>query len=112
GRRRPFLAVAALVTTLSYGFLWMPPASASAGQLAVYFGCLSLVFQLASVTYTVSLNSLVYESSSDSLARTRLLGFTTYFVKLGSLCYQWLYPLSVVSLWGGLVLGVAGVGWL
>lgn len=112
GRRRPFMALAACVTSISYGLLWMPPATDSDLQLVMYFGGLSLVFQLASVVYTVSLNSLVYESSPDSLVRTRLIGFTTYFVKLGSLCYQWLYPLSTLTLIGGLVLGVAGVGWL
>lgn len=112
GRRRPFMLCAAVTSALSYGFLWMPPKDGSDLQLAIYFGCLSLVFQLASVVYSVSLNSLVYESSSDSLTRTRLMGFTTYFVKLGSLCYQWLYPLSALSLAGGVVLGVQGVGWM
>lgn len=112
GRRRPWMLLAALITAVSYGFLWMPPDNSGHLQLLLYFGALGLVFQLASVVYSVSLNSLVYESSTNSAERTRLMGFTTYFVKLGSLCYQWLYPLSALSLAGGIVLGVQGVGWL
>ena len=112
GRRRPFMFFASVFTALSYGLLWMPPAHWAHGALLVYFGGLSLVFQLASVIYSISLNSLVYESSPSSHERTRLMGFTTYFVKLGSLCYQWLYPLSAVVLIGGVALGVQGVGWL
>lgn len=111
GRRRPFMFVASLITTLSYGFLWMPPESATATELMVYFGSLSLLFQLASVVYSISLNSLVYESSPNVQQRTALMGFTTYFVKAGSLCYQWVYPLSVFS-FAGIVLGVEGTGWL
>lgn len=111
GRRRPFMFFASFVTALSYGFLWMPPQTANQTELMIYFGCLSLLFQLASVVYSISLNSLVYESSPYVHERTALMGFTTYFVKTGSLCYQWVYPLSVFS-FAGIVLGVEGVGWL
>jgi GPH family glycoside/pentoside/hexuronide:cation symporter len=111
GRRRPFMFFASLITTLSYGFLWAPPETTSETGLMIYFGSLSLLFQLASVVYSVSLNSLVYESSSNVQERTALMGFTAYFIKTGSLCYQWVYPLSVLS-FAGIVLGVEGVGWL
>lgn len=110
--RRPFLLLAAIVAAMSYGLLWMPPAGWSDKNLLLYFGSLSVLFQFASVIYSISLNSLVYENSPNSLERTRLLGFTAYFVKVGSFCYQWLYPLSTLVLFGGLVLGVVGVGWL
>jgi glycoside/pentoside/hexuronide:cation symporter, GPH family len=110
GRRRPFIFLASLVSSLSYGFLWMPPTT-NHTELMIYFGCLSLLFQLSSVVYSISLNSLVYESSPHTHERTALMGFTTYFIKTGSLCYQWVYPLSVFS-FAGVVLGVEGVGWL
>jgi glycoside/pentoside/hexuronide:cation symporter, GPH family len=108
--RRPFMFLAALVAALSYGFMWMPAPHWNEVQLLWYFGGLSLSFQLAAVVYSVSLNSLVFESSPSSAERTRLLGFTAYFVKMGSLCYQWLYPLTLLSI-AGVTLGVAGVGW-
>jgi glycoside/pentoside/hexuronide:cation symporter, GPH family len=111
GRRRPFLFFAAIVCCLSYGMIWMVPTHWSQVQILLYFGATTFVFNLACVFYTVPLNSLIYDFPLSSPARTTLLGFTTYFVKFGSLSYQWLFPLSQMVWVGGVVLGVRGVGW-
>jgi len=102
----------AVLLALSYGMIWMVPTDHSAKYQLIYFAFFSSVFQFAGAIYNILLYRQVYNSSTDSNTRTRLIGNATYFTKAGSLLYQWMFPLSQLIGWGGIAIGVPVVGWL
>lgn len=111
GRRRPFIAVGAWGLCVSYGLVWMVPQHWSSSAQLMYFAATGSIFYIAGAVYTVPLTSMVYELSDDPHQRTRLLGFTTYFFKTGSLMYQWVFPLAQLAIFGSVVVGIKYVGW-
>jgi len=111
GRRSPFIFTAALVLGLCYGLLWMvPPHWPEATQL-LYFAAFGTLFYLATAFYTVPLNGLAYELSDNAGERTQAIGFATYFLKSGSLLYQWVFPLAQLAVFGSVYLGIRYIGW-
>lgn len=111
GRRRPFIFVAALFLGLFYGLLWMVPPQWPEARQLVYFAIVGSLFYLATAFYTVPLNGLAYELSDNALERTRVIGFATYFLKTGSLLYQWVFPLAQLAVFGSIYLGIRTIGW-
>lgn len=111
GRRRPFIFVGAWGLCISYGLLWMVPQSWSSSAQITYFFIVACVYYVAGALYTVPLTSMVYELSDDPHQRTRILGFTTYFFKTGSLMYQWVFPIAQLAIFGSVVVGIKFVGW-
>ncbi|ABD79947.1 major facilitator superfamily MFS_1 [Saccharophagus degradans 2-40] len=111
GRRRPFIFVGAWGLCISYGLLWMVPQSWSSSAQIVYFFIVACAYYVAGAIYTVPLTSMVYELSDDPHQRTRILGFTTYFFKTGSLMYQWVFPIAQLAIFGSVIVGIKFVGW-
>jgi glycoside/pentoside/hexuronide:cation symporter, GPH family len=102
----------AILLASSYGIIWMVPTDHSAKYQLIYFAFFSSLFQFAGAIYNILLYRQVYNSSTDSRIRTRLIGNATYFTKTGSLLYQWMFPISQLIGWGGVAIGVPLVGWL
>ena len=111
GRRRPFILVACWVCALLYGLVWMVPQSWSANAQLGYFALLSLLLYCAYVFLNVPMVCLSFEISRDPQTRLALMGFTTYFVKLGTLLYQWLFPLAQLAVFSSVFVGIQVVGW-
>jgi Na+/melibiose symporter-like transporter len=111
GRRRPFILFASWACCLFFGLIWMVPTDW--GELAqlLYFVCFSLLFYIAVTFMSVPMTCLSYEMSPDYHQRTEIMGFTTYFLKLGSLLYQWLFPLAQLALFSSVFVGIRYVGW-
>lgn len=111
GRRRPFILVASWACCLFFGLIWMVPTGW--GELAhlLYFVIFSLLFYVAATFMSVPMTCLSYEMSPDYHQRTEIMGFTTYFLKLGSLLYQWLFPLAQLALFSSVFVGIRYVGW-
>ena len=112
GRRRPFILLAAWLCALCYGLVWMVPENWSANAQLVYFAATSLLLYCAFVLLNVPMTCLSFEISNEPQARLALMGFTTYFVKLGTLLYQWLFPLAQLALFSSVFLGIKVVGWV
>lgn len=111
GRRRPFIFVGAWLSCFSFGAIWMvSPLWSETVQLAYFIVC-SIIFNVCVVLLCVPLTCLSYEMSDEHHERTEIMGFTSYFIKVGSLLYQWLFPLSQLALFGGLFIGIKYVGW-
>lgn len=111
GRRRPFILLASWFSCLTFGAIWMVSPQWSEGIQLLYFTGFSVLFYIAATFMSVPMTCLAYEMSPDYHERTAIMGFTTYFVKLGSLLYQWLFPLSQLALFGGVFIGIRYVGW-
>lgn len=111
GRRRPFILVACWVCALLYGMVWMVPQSWSANAQLGYFALVSLLLYCAYVFLNVPMTCLSFEISRDPQKRLALMGFTTYFVKLGTLLYQWLFPLAQLAVFSSVFVGIKVVGW-
>ncbi|MBE8718509.1 MFS transporter [Cellvibrio polysaccharolyticus] len=111
GRRRPFIAGSALALCFSYGLVWMVPQHWSSFAQISYFTVTASCFYLAGVVYSVSLRSFTYELAGGYHQRTSLMGFTAYFLKAGSLTYQWAFPLAQLAFFGGVLAGIKFVGW-
>ncbi|MDX3773432.1 MFS transporter [Chromatiaceae bacterium AAb-1] len=111
GRRRPFVLLASWCSCLAFGAIWMVPAGWSELAQLLYFVCFSVLFYIAATFMAVPMTCLAYEMSPDYHERTAIMGFTTYFVKLGSLLYQWLFPLAQLALFGSVFVGIRYVGW-
>lgn len=111
GKRRPFILVSAWTTGLCYGLVWMVPQHWSDTEQLLYFAATATLFYLSATFFTVPLNGLAFEITDDYHQRTEVMGFTAYFLKLGSLLYQWVFPLAQISLFASVIIGVQTVGW-
>lgn len=116
GRRRPFIALGAVLMGLLYGTIWMvSPAWSQRTQLG-YFAALSVAFFTAYTLFSVPYSSLTYEIASDHHERTRVMAHCSFFNKLGEFGYQWIFPASQwLSTWlvlGSALGGVRVVGWI
>ncbi len=112
GARKPYLLVFSCLSGMAFGIMWMVPVHWSAHAQLLYLAATASVFFLCTTFYTVPLHSMAYEISDSSAQRTRVIGFSAYFLKLGALTYQWLFPLTQAAIFGGLAQGVKAVGWL
>jgi Na+/melibiose symporter-like transporter len=112
GRRRPFIFVSSWVCGLLFGLVWMVPEHWSANNQLLYFALSSFLLYCAYAFLNIPMTCLSYEISRDPVIRLRLMGTTSYFVKLGTLLYQWLFPLAQLTLFSSVFLGIKVVGWL
>lgn len=111
GRRRPFIFVAAWLCGILFALVWMVPQQWSSTAQLIYFAFSSFLLYCAYVFLNIPMTCLSYEMTRDPQRRLGLMGFTTYFVKLGTLLYQWLFPLAQLALFSSVFLGIKVVGW-
>lgn len=111
GRRRPFILVASWVSGLLFAMVWMVPEQWSTNSQLGYFALTSFLLYCAYAFLNIPMTCLSYEISREPHVRLGLMGFITYFVKLGTLLYQWLFPLAQIALFSSVFLGIKVVGW-
>jgi len=111
GRRAPFIFIASWVSCIFFGCIWMVPSQWSETIQLLYFTFFSLLFNISVCFLTVPLTCLSYEMSDDYHTRTSIMGFTSYFTKVGSLLYQWLFPLAQLTIFSSVFIGIKYVGW-
>lgn len=111
GKRRPLIIAGCLFSTILFGCIWMVPAHWPMMWQLSYFGFFYLLFSLAAVLVSVPTTSLSYEITHDESQRAAIMEVNTYFIKLASVLYQWLFPLASLTIFGSVVLGIKWVGW-
>lgn len=111
GRRRPFIFIASWVSCFTFGCIWMVSPQWSETSQLLYFVFCSLIFYIAVIFLSVPLTCLSYEITNDHHERTEIMGVTSYFIKIGSLLYQWLFPIAQLALFGSVFIGIKYVGW-
>lgn len=112
GRRKPFIAIGALLCAVAFGIIWMVPTSWGPDATLGYLICSLLLFYTCFSVYSVPLMSLTYEMTPDYQERTRVAAFGGFFGKAGEFIYQWIFPLACnVALFGTVMAGMRFVGW-
>ncbi|HEU5080057.1 MAG TPA: MFS transporter [Opitutaceae bacterium] len=112
GRRRPYIAIGAVLQAIFFGTIWMVPTGWTGPQITAYLIATQLFFYVAYSTFFVPLNSLGYEMTPDYQERTRVWAFSTYFNKIGELSYSWVFPLTTLAVFTSVMQGVQIVGWI
>ncbi|MCU4674132.1 MFS transporter [Catenovulum sp. 2E275] len=111
GRRRPFIFIAAWLSAVSFGLIWMVPQGWSQTAQLSYFFVFSALFNIFSTFLIVPTTCLSYEITSNPKQRTQIMGLTTYFLRFASLIYHWIFPLSQLAIFSSIFVGIQFVGW-
>lgn len=111
GRRKPFILIASWFSCFTFGAIWMVSPYWSESEQLLYFVVCSIIFYIAVIFLSVPMTSLSFEMTDDHHERTDIMGFTTYFIKIGSLLYQWLFPLAQLAIFSSVFIGIKYVGW-
>ncbi len=93
GRRRPYIALGAVVCALLLPLIWTPPFASDTGKF-VYLVVLCVLYALAYTAYVVPYTALGFELTSDYDEKTRVLAWRMYLGLLGSIPAYWIYRLT------------------
>jgi GPH family glycoside/pentoside/hexuronide:cation symporter len=89
GRRKPYLAAGALLSTIAFVMLFSPPAAlslgASQGALVTWMVAALVIYSTAYSLFNVPYMAMPAELTQGFHARTRLIGWRTLFVSAGQL---------------------------
>lgn len=118
GRRRPWVMLGSLLCAVTFPLLWFVPAEASANLQFIWITGFILLYYTATTVFSVPFLSLGYELNPDSIERTRLQVWTSYFAAAASISLPWIYrgaqsdvfPDTMAGMrWLGVVCGVVFV---
>jgi len=112
GRRRPLIALGALIQALAFGMIWMVPASWGQVELTAWLVATQIVFYIGYAFFSVPFTALQYEITPDYDERTRVSSFVGFFGKVGEMGGNYLFAVASSSLFISVVVGVRSLGWL
>ena len=72
GRRRPFIAVGALLLVAAFALLWQPPVAGNSALNLIYLMAILTLYNIACSMVTIPLNSLLPELARSEYHRVRL----------------------------------------
>ena len=104
GRRKPFMAVGALVGAVAMPLLWCPPASGW-GMFAYVTFFITTVSVFSSV-YSIPYNALGLELTTDYDDRTRVQAWKGYLQTVGIVASAWFYWFTLRPVFADEVVGV------
>lgn len=111
GRRRPFIFLGAILMGLSFGAIWMVPQDWSETMMAAWFLITSLIFYTCFTIFGIPFLSLTFEMTPDYDERTSIMGYTTFWSKIGELAYQWVIPIASLSYFSSKIVGTQVACW-
>jgi Na+/melibiose symporter-like transporter len=85
GRRRPYLLIGAILTSLTFGFLFSAPVFPSQAMSFVYVLVIYVLSATAYTVYAVPYLSMPAEMSTDSSERSRIMSYRMTFAMVGVL---------------------------
>ena len=91
GRRKPFMAVGAVLAAVSFVVLWWAPVSWGANALFIYATALSLIFYSAATFFQVPWSALGLALTTDTHERTRVMTFRQYFALPVGFMLPWFF---------------------
>lgn len=109
GRRRPFMLVGAIGSSLLFALIWFASPAWSKAEILLYFIGLNLLYFCFFAAYSIPYQALAYELTPDFHERTRILtrrnlvGAGSWMIIFG------LYPLAELPMLGGPLHGVRTV---
>ena len=112
GRRRPFVFFGAILMAIFVATIWMVPEGWSESAKLAWFITTSILFYTCSTIFTVPLASLYYEATPDYDERTRVMGASTFWNRVGELSVIWLIPAAQLAIFSSMMSGVQIVTWV
>ena len=103
GRRHPFMYFAAVPVSVSYFFIWNPPASLVGNELFGYLVTMAIVVRTLITLYEIPSSALVAEMTTDYDERTSMLSYRYFFGWSGGTLMGWfsltflLVPTALIS---------------
>lgn len=112
GRRRPLVALGALVQALAFGMIWMVPPSWDQVALTAWLVVTQVVFYTGFSVFSVPFLALQYEITPDYDERTRVSAYVGFFGKAGEVGYNYIFPIASSVLFVSAISGVRTLGWV
>jgi len=94
GRRRPFILLGGIATSICYVLIWWVPATWSQAMLFAYYLGACLIFYTASTLFFVPLNALGCGMSRDYHEKTRLFAYGSFFGNVFAIMTPWMYKIA------------------
>lgn len=91
GRRRPWIALSALLCSLAFSAIWLFPRGMSQGFYLVWFLVTTLFFFMALSMFAVPYSALGMELTPDPHERTSVVAYRTAMATIGGLLVSSLY---------------------
>lgn len=110
GRRRPFIAVGAILCAIAFPAIWFVPTGWSTGWAFSYFLATTLVFFTAFTVYGVPYLTLGYEMSTDSNERVRITAVRAVVSKLTFFIVPWVFSLAQLPVFESTIQGMRTLG--
>ncbi len=112
GRRRPLVAIGALVQALAFGLIWMVPAEWGPVGLTAWLVATQIVFYTGYSFFSVPFLALQYEITPDYDERTSVSSFVGFFGKAGEMGYNYIFPIASSMMFASAITGVRTLGWI
>ncbi|MGZ0656086.1 MFS transporter [Coraliomargarita sp. W4R72] len=110
GRRRPFVFVGGILTSIAFAAIWWIPTGLSEnGTFWAFVGMLLLYYTFFTV-FIVPYLALGFEMTPDYNERTRVMSYRSFFSTIAGFAMNWLYWLTQRDVFDGIVDGMRWVG--
>ena len=112
GRRRPLVAIGALVQALAVGLIWMVPATWGSVGLPAWLVATQIIFSIGYSFFSVPFLALQYEITPDYDERTSVSSYVGFFGKAGEMGYNYIFPIASSMMFASAIAGVRTLGWI
>ncbi len=112
GRRRPLIALGALIQSFAFGLIWMVPTGFGQAALAAWLVATQIVFYIGYSLFSVPFQALQYEITPDYDERTRVSSYVGFFGKAGEIGYNYIFPIASSVMFVSAIAGVRTLGWI
>lgn len=112
GRRRPFIALGAVLCALTFPLIWLVPTSWSGAWAFGYFLVTTLVFYSAFTVYSIPYLTLGYEMSGDSNERVRIHSVRAVVSKLTFFIIPWVFAVAQLPVFESTIAGMRTLGFI
>ncbi len=110
GRRRPFIAVGAVLCGLLFPLIWFVPTHWSSSWTFGYFLVTTVVFYTAFAVYSVPYATLGYEMSTNSDERVRITAVRAFVSKLTFFIIPWIFSAAQLPYFKSTISGMRTIG--
>ncbi|WPJ95374.1 MFS transporter [Coraliomargarita algicola] len=110
GRRRPWIALGAMLSGITFSAIWLFPAGLSEMGYFFWFLITSLIFFLAFTVFSVPYMALGMEMSSDYNERTSVMAYRTVLSQVGAFAVSGIYWLITLDRFESMAEGMRYAG--
>lgn len=109
--RRYVVFISGWLCAIMYGAMWSIKPSLGYKAMVVYLTLTASAFFLCATFLCISVKCFAYEESDKPTKIISVMGLGTFFEKVGSIFYFWLFPIAQSSIFPNIFQGVLFVGW-